>query len=172
MANYRSGNWIDRVLFFLCVERGNDCGDMKSDLRSINTSQGLYVLTCGGGYTCLGFIVCQNRSEALAKELEIPFHQFPIGTAEHYDYYLSLVEIARQKNAATGWRSQSELHPDLIGLEGKRVEAILYGERTRFIVGRSTGFIPCHLEIKTKRSHGGGSLPNSRENLQLIRVIR
>lgn len=95
---------------------------MKSNFHSINTSQRFYVLTCGGGYSCLGFEVCQDRSERLAAELAIPFHQMPIGTESHYDYYLSLCEIARQKNVATGWRSQSELNPKLIGLEGKRIE--------------------------------------------------
>lgn len=53
-------------------------------------------------------------------------------------------------------RDNSHLSPQLIGLEGYRVEAIDdYGERRRFYVGKSTGWIPIHLEVKTRRSLGG-----------------
>lgn len=48
------------------------------------------------------------------------------------------------------------LSPQLLGLEGWRVEAVTtYGETRRFIVGKSTGWVPIHLEIKTRRSTGG-----------------
>lgn len=50
----------------------------------------------------------------------------------------------------------SDLTPQLRGLEGWRVEVEdMYGDVRRFIVGRSTGWRPCHLEIKTRRSSGG-----------------
>jgi hypothetical protein len=55
-------------------------------------------------------------------------------------------------------RDNSHLSPQLIGLEGWRVEAVdIHGDRRRFIVGKSTGWRPCHLEIKTRRSMGGES---------------
>lgn len=43
-------------------------------------------------------------------------------------------------------------------------------ELSRFWVGKSTGWMPCYLEIKTKRSHGGGAvyLPEG----AIIRKIR
>ena len=43
-------------------------------------------------------------------------------------------------------RSDAGLTQQLIGLEGWRVEVeTTYGETRRFIVGRSSGWIPCHI---------------------------
>lgn len=51
---------------------------------------------------------------------------------------------------------KSELRPELQGCEGYRVEVTdADGLRRRFIVGRSTGWRPVHLEIKRRDSHGG-----------------
>lgn len=59
-----------------------------------------------------------------------------------------------QRNAA---RDNSSLSPQLVGLEGHRVEAkTTYGETRRFIVGKSTGWVPIHLELANRRSSGGG----------------
>ena len=67
-------------------------------------------------------------------------------------------------------RSNAGLTPQLIGLEGKRVEVIdSYGETRRFWVGRSAGWIPCHTEIKRRTSTGG--FPASR-TYKSIRVVR
>jgi len=53
-------------------------------------------------------------------------------------------------------RDLSDLSSQLIGLEGWRVEVVIdYGETRRFIVGRSTGWKPCHIEINNRRSLGG-----------------
>ncbi len=50
----------------------------------------------------------------------------------------------------------SALNPQLIGLEGWRVEVVTsYDEKRRFIVGKSTGWRPCHLEVNNRRSMGG-----------------
>lgn len=55
-------------------------------------------------------------------------------------------------------RDNSGLTKQLIGLEGWRVEVkTTYGETRRFIVGKSTGWRPCHLEIANRRSMGGGA---------------
>ena len=55
-------------------------------------------------------------------------------------------------------RDYSALSPQLKGLEGWRVEVITtYNEKRRFIVGKSTGWKPCHLEIARRDSLGGGS---------------
>lgn len=60
------------------------------------------------------------------------------------------------------YRDLGGLSPQFVGLEGWRVEVeTVYGETRRFIVGRSTGWAPCHLEVKTRRSLGGG--PAERE---------
>jgi hypothetical protein len=53
-------------------------------------------------------------------------------------------------------RDLSGLSPQLVGLEGWRVEVeTTYGETRRFIVSRSTGWRPCHIELKTIVSSGG-----------------
>jgi hypothetical protein len=53
-------------------------------------------------------------------------------------------------------RSTEGLTKQLIGLEGRRVEVVTtYGEKRRFIVGRSTGWVPCHIERKLRTSSGG-----------------
>jgi hypothetical protein len=56
-------------------------------------------------------------------------------------------------------RSSAGLHPDLIGLEGWRVE-LTYpdGSTERGIVSRSTGWQPCHILLKLRTSHGGSGL--------------
>lgn len=53
-------------------------------------------------------------------------------------------------------RDYSGLTEQLRGLEGWRVEVVTtYGERRRFIVGRSTGWRPCHIEISRRNAFGG-----------------
>jgi hypothetical protein len=54
-------------------------------------------------------------------------------------------------------RDYSALTPQLVGLEGYRVEVVTdYDETRRFIVGKSTGWKPIHLEIARRNSSGGG----------------
>ena len=66
-------------------------------------------------------------------------------------------------------RDPSGLTPQLVGLEGWRVEvATTYGETRRFIVGRSTGWRPCHLEIARRDSSGGGSADRAYTTVQRL----
>lgn len=71
-----------------------------------------------------------------------------------------------------GFRDESELTPDLVGLEGWRVLATRWerdeigtfigeGETVRFYVGKSTGWKPCHLEIARRDSMGGSPADKS-----------
>lgn len=132
-----------------------------SNLHSINKEQGLYVLECGAGYSCLGFHVAERLRVAVLEWLGRGQAPYPeIGTQEHYAAYCEAMAQGAAHNRATGERCPAELSPALKGLEGKRVEvAYPDGEggiyRTRFWVGRSTGWLPIHLEIKTGRSSGG-----------------
>lgn len=123
----------------------------------INRKQRLFVLPVnGGGYTCLGFDVCEDRIRGLASEMNVRLQKHRKGTRAAYSAYMRLVEDARTRNQATGWRSQSELTSEFIGLEGKRVEIVdRWGQKRRFYVGKSTGFIPVHLEIARRDSTGG-----------------
>jgi len=140
-------------------------------LSSINKEQKLYVTPCGGGFSCLGFDVCHNKTIKLAKELDredlIPTRK---GTKKAYNNYETLVSLAREKNIATGWQSKAGLTPELIGKEGHRVEVVTsYGEKVRFIVGKSTGWIPCHLEIKrTDSSGGGGAIGSPYKSIKIV----
>lgn len=54
-------------------------------------------------------------------------------------------------------RELSGLTPQLVGLEGWRVEVVteMTGEKRRFIVGLSTGWRPCHIELSNRASRGG-----------------
>jgi hypothetical protein len=123
----------------------------------INRTQRLFVLPAGkGGFSCLGFDVCEERTRKLATELAVKPLAHRKGTRRAYEAYEQLVEVARQRNLATGWRAQSELTPEFMGLEGKRVEIVdCWGQKRRFYVGKSTGFIPVHLEIARRNSTGG-----------------
>ena len=123
----------------------------------VNRQQKLFVIpVTGGGFSCLGFDVCEQRIRGLATELNVKPQPHRLGTRAAYAAYSQLVELARQRNQSTGWRSQSELTPQLMGLERKRVEIVdCWEQKRRFYVGKSTGFIPVHLEIARRDSSGG-----------------
>lgn len=58
-----------------------------------------------------------------------------------------------QRNEA---RDISGLSAQLVPWKGWRVEVVTtYGEKRRFIVGQSTGWKPCSLEIARRTSSGG-----------------
>jgi hypothetical protein len=127
---------------------------------TINEKERLYVIPEASGYTCLGFDVCQKRATLLAAELGVAPPGAKVGTLTAYEEYADLISRAEAKHKATGWRSSSELTPELVGLEGRRVEIEHEWESgsretVRFKVGKSTGFIPCHLMLANVRSHEG-----------------
>ena len=77
---------------------------------------------------------------------------------------------ASQKEAI---RDLSGLSWQLKGLEGYRVEVVTtYGEKRRFIVEKSTGWKPCHLEVKTRRSMGGGCAEKTYKSVYIIEKVR
>jgi len=120
----------------------------------------------------LSIDVCFDITKRLAIELNMPV---PVPPAENelmalYGYYTDLQEIARKKNAETGWRSSAWLNPSLIGLEGHRVEVSDGGKPYRFNVGKSTGFMPCHLQIHSSRSLSGMAV--SYKPFKSVRVIK
>lgn len=127
---------------------------------TMNKQQKLYIIPAGsGGYSCLGFDVAFKWTADYAKELQRP-DLAPVeanrGTLAGYTEYLATVEAARLRFNKTGERMKAGLVPQLIGLEGRRVEVVdCHGERRHFKVGKSTGWIPCHLELADARSSGG-----------------
>ena len=156
-------------------------------------SKDLYVIPCGGGgYSCLGFDVMIERYNRLAAELmpaglgqptylgSLP-RQFPPqlrGTLEGYAYYRELLELGQRD----GRRFMCELSPQLVGLEGHRVEVTrtdangrTSADRTsadRFIVGKSTGWLPCHLEIARVNSSGGGAADRQYKRVRDLGRVR
>jgi hypothetical protein len=130
---------------------------------TINKEQELYIIHSKKWCSCLGFDVLLRRLKALSDELGIPCAGYERGSMEAYEQYERVVEVARIKHKSTGWRSKSELTPELIPYEGKRVEvAHQYGDdppqKVRFQVGKSTGFIPIHLALSRKDSSGGDAV--------------
>jgi hypothetical protein len=71
-------------------------------------------------------------------------------------------------------RSDAGLTKQLIGCEGWRVEVEDYmtGEKRRFIVSRSTGWIPCHIEMKTRKSMDGISADREYRSVRKLCVAR
>jgi hypothetical protein len=70
-------------------------------------------------------------------------------------------------------RDLSGLCPQLLGLEGWRVEVkTKHGETRRFIVSRSTGWCPCHIELRTRASSGGFPADREYASVRAIAKIR
>jgi hypothetical protein len=137
-------------------------------LHKINRDQRLYVMPCGGGFSCYGFDVLDRKGRALAAELGEVWTERK-GTKKAFKRYAHLLEMARKINAATKRRFNYELSPQLIGFEGRRVEVVTtYGEMRRFWVGKSTGFCPCHLEIARRDSTGGGAAEREYKSVKCV----
>lgn len=70
-------------------------------------------------------------------------------------------------------RDLSSLSPQLVPWKGWRVEVVTdYGETRRFIVGQSTGWKPCTLEISRRNSMGGGSAERSYAHVKPLYRVR
>ncbi len=156
---------------------------MKSIIQSpyaprpvtVNPESRLYVIPCGKGYSCHGFDVVERLIAALVAEgRPAPQTPAPIGTPERYAQYRELCNLAELEFRITGKRSSAELTPELIGKEGKRVEVVHTWpsgnrETVRFKVGKSTGWMPYHLQLANVRSHGGPAVCLGK--IESVRVI-
>jgi hypothetical protein len=71
-------------------------------------------------------------------------------------------------------RDNSDLTPQLTGLEGHRVEVmdIPNARPRRFIVGKSTGWRPCHLELARVSARGGEPAAKAYESVRSIGKVR
>lgn len=128
------------------------------------------------GHSCLGFDYAFEKGTATAQWLRDQGGgvEFPkpanIGTNRGYREYEVTIASARQHFEKTKQRCPVELSSQLLGLEGTRVEVVdMYGQKRRFYVGKSTGWIPCHLEIARIDSTGGPRVTG--EPFQSVRVI-
>jgi hypothetical protein len=141
-----------------------------------NDEQALYVIPNPSGYSCLGYDVCLARHNALAAWLRSEGLQAADlspdtrGTMQAYNAYNALMERADSYCQRNKLRCPAELTPQLTGLEGKRVEVVdRHGECRRFIVGKSTGWLPIHLEIARRDSSGGPAVTGA--PFQSVRIV-
>lgn len=131
-------------------------------LRCINKTARLYVMAADearGTVSCYGFDNAHRMTAAFAAWLERPDLAPPArkGTRKAYAAYQAALAAASAHAHANRVRCPAALTPALIGLEGARVEVQAPGrEPRRFWVGKSTGWLPIHLEIARRTSHGGG----------------
>ncbi|EHK7026618.1 hypothetical protein IG919_004214 [Salmonella enterica] len=143
-------------------------------LNSINKDQRLYVMKAGAGFTCYGFDVLNRKARRVlewlkeegraaemvlgAKKIDVIALDIParVGTKKHFNACDKVIDAGRVYSLASGRRCPADLTSQLVGLEGRRVEVVdAYGETRRFTVGRSSGWMPCHLEIARRDSNGG-----------------
>ena len=143
---------------------------------TVNAAQRLYVIPEGHGFSCLGFDVVIARRNAVVEWLRQAGK--PVdglisgerGSLEAYASYTRTLNRAAVYCRDSGKRCPCELTPQLLGLEGQRVEVTdSDGQRRRFRVGKSTGWMPCHLEIY-RRNIGGPAVMGA--PFQSVRVLK
>jgi hypothetical protein len=150
----------------------------------VKSSDGLFTVHAGAGYTTLGWDVAEKRARAVADWiLETggdcsaygAGYTFPVkGTGAGYMEYAQLMEHGRQlsellKTEGKPWQCPAELTPQLTGKEGQRVEVTdCFGQTRRFIVGKSTGWMPCHLEISRRNSSGGHAVTGPFKSVSIV----
>ncbi len=147
---------------------------------TINEEQELYVIPSYhngkvSGYSCLGFDYLLQCANSVADWLISEGQQatrIPAegrGTPRAYGAYLALMSQGSAYNQRTGRRCNGELEPQLTGLENKRVEVTYDDGRTeRFWVGKSSGWMPCHLEVKRRDSSGGCAVCGPYKSVRVV----
>lgn len=132
----------------------------------MNFEQRLYVIPFKsgrrGGFSCLGFEYAFEKASAVARWLTergvgVRFPEYRnVGTARGYQEFMAVMNAAKLHHQQTKESCPIDLCQQLIGLEGHQVEVVdAYGDKRRFYVGKSTGWVPCHLEITRVDSTGG-----------------
>lgn len=125
----------------------------------INKGQKLYGITKGNYTSYIGFDVAERLRQAVIKWVGKDATPMRQGTKKHYNAYRNAMLLGQSHYFMTKQKCEAELTPELIGLEGKRVE-VTYpdGDKSCFYVGRSTGWMPCHIEVENNNSSGGGAV--------------
>ncbi len=128
---------------------------------TVNHDQELYVIHHAVGFSALGFDVCLGRVNRILLELDMRGVDAPDaislarGDLRTYDTYMILSDMLQADVKESGEPAICGLSPQLVGLEGHRVQVLdKFGEERNFIVGKSTGWMPCHLEIRHGSSGG------------------
>lgn len=145
-------------------------------LHSINKEQRLYVIAIGNGYTCNGFDFLNDRAVALRnwyfEQNPQAIRQIParVGTKKHFKACQDVIAQVARYCEHKRIKCPVELSPQLKGLEGRRVEVVtMYGEKRRFNVGRSTGWLTVHLEIPRANSSGGMQAEKQYKSVTIVK---
>jgi hypothetical protein len=135
---------------------------------------GSYIIKTASGVSTYGFDVVLERIERYALNLFIEDLPMPArGSREAYDTLRNLENALYKHWKETGEQAVCNLSPQLIGLEGYRVKVVdMHGVERRFIVGRSTGWIPIHLEIVKRNSTGGVPADMEYRSVKVIERVR
>lgn len=150
---------------------------------TINENQRLYVIPGHGGFSCLGFDVAARqarerlewlRDRSAIQALQIaPNGLAGLGTLDLYSQLAAINSAIHVLHLRTGGYCPTDLTPQLKGHEGERVEVVdEFGERRRFVVGKSGGYIPVHLELKSRRSCGGACAARVYRSVRVLERVR
>jgi hypothetical protein len=153
--------------------------ELSRNLKA-NFETQVYVIKHGDFFTCHGFDVVTDYCNRYGQWLldrgidlrgrDNKFNDAEPGTLEHYKTYKAFLNEIRIYCTRENVKCDADLCKELIGLEGKRVEVIdCYGDKRRFKVGKSTGFIPVHLELARTASSGGPAVTGT--PFKSVRVI-
>jgi hypothetical protein len=94
----------------------------------------------------------------------------PHGEAK-YNAYRKLQDVAHERVMRTGIPMECELHPSFHGTLHRRVEVVFAdGSVERFTVGKSTGWTPIYLRLKTSHSSGGEAIDRD-EKISSVKII-
>lgn len=146
---------------------------MQRPTVTLDPKQKLYILKYAKHTNCLGYQVAYHEAYMLADWLKLTDKpdENHIGTLEGYADYCSIITKGKNHFIATGQKCPVLLIPELCGLEGRRIEVTdKYNEVRRFQVGKSTGWLPIHLELYNSRSTGGGAVTGY--PFKSVRIIR
>lgn len=141
-------------------------------LVRIDHESRLYVHREGAGTSCYGFDVLDRKARAVGAWLAEQTQNLDAaraartwldllgapGSEDHFAVCANIMERAQIHCGVFQVRCSVDTAPALRGLEGWRVSAVVNGERRRFIVGISTGWLPCHVARHNVRSRGGVAL--------------
>jgi hypothetical protein len=141
----------------------------------VNVEQGLYTISTGNGYSCLGFDVAFNRAAEIAAALgrpELAPRPENKGTPSGYADYIAVVNAARDSGRRIVlWGDTPQELRNVIerAYSTQRRVRVHYGDKDTGRVwleeldvigriGRSSGWLPCYLLCNNARSLGGGAL--------------
>lgn len=131
-----------------------------SEFKGSNPLTRTYIYASGsaGGVGVIGWAHAHRMMAAVCEWMRFPCPDVEVGTEAHYAAYRLALTMGQKHFLRTATKCPAMLYPVLIPFEGQRVEVrSTDGSKRRFIVGKSVGWMPVHLEMARKDSKGGSS---------------